>query len=103
VVAQEVGGGVVLVGDGRVCMVVISNGSTLKQANACETQKRGIRQYAAMTKKTYAGVCEGFDYFSPTGSWRWHWRPAFLPLCLQTGHYSARLAARDHGSGSGVG
>jgi hypothetical protein len=31
-----------------------------------DSKERGIRQYAAMTKKTYAGVCEGFDYFSPT-------------------------------------
>lgn len=41
-------------------------------------EKRGIRQYAAMTKKTYAGVCEGFDYFSPTGSWQQ--QPAVPPL-----------------------
>jgi len=32
----------------------------------------GSTVYAAMTKKTYAGVCEGFDYFSPTGSWQQH-------------------------------
>lgn len=42
-------------------------------------KKRGIRQYAAMTKKTYAGVCEGFDYFSPAGSWQ-HWRPPSLSM-----------------------
>lgn len=47
-------------------------------------KKRGIRQYAAMTKKTYAGVCEGFDYFSPTGSWqqqKHHWVPLSTRGC----------------------
>lgn len=65
-------------------------------------KKRGIRQYAAMTKKTYAGVCEGFDYFSPAGSWQ-HWRPPSLSLSLCEEATGSSLAARDHGSGSGSG